>query len=137
LLLGIHIQLASRSHCPELEMTQKEAHDIAEAIARVQAHYPALEIPDKYMCWISLGGLVAVTYGTKVAAIRVRLQAEKRVAQAFQAPPGPSPQQPNAGNPAPAAASTFDPIANWEPFGAEAPTPANPINFPINGSRAA
>lgn len=131
LLLGIHIQLAAVSKCPEIEFTPTEAANLANAISSVQEQYPATRIDPKIACLLQLGGTVAFIYGTKLSAIRIRILRERRNPQTETAYSPPPPPQPTANNPAPAAPSNFAPIQQWEPFGTEAPTPRGVIDFPI------
>lgn len=131
LLLSIHVQLANWTHNPELEWTKEEANNVAVAFAAVQDHYPATRIDPGIMAVMTFVGLMLFTEGTKISAILVRVRREKREATNIPVVNANTPQQASAVNPAPAAASTFENIQPWKPFGEEAPSPRGVIDFPI------
>lgn len=71
-LLGIHTTLAMMLGVPELEMNKPEAEQLAEAYANVAAHYPVMQLPDKQLALVNFGSTVAIIYGAKLAAYKMR-----------------------------------------------------------------
>lgn len=99
LLLGIHTSLARL--VPEAELSSSEAHELASAYADVAQYYPILRLPDKWAAIINFGTQVAMVYGSRFAAWRIRMlttpqptpreRTEQTLKQVFEVPPNPNP----------------------------------------------
>lgn len=78
LLLSIHSGIATLSHIPEFEIAESEAKSMAEAFSRVARHYPVLDrISEKTIDHVNLFTVMAGTYGSRVMAVKLRLQNER------------------------------------------------------------
>lgn len=88
LLLGIHGFL--QTTIPEMELSKDEADELANAINRVERHYPAVAavLSGKIMDHIALAAIAAKVYGPRFAAIKIRKAGEAAVDVT-------PPQQPN------------------------------------------
>lgn len=83
ILYSIHAVLAGITHIPELELEEKEAKEIAKAIAGVSEQY-MLTIDPKKAAWIDLARVVGVVYGPRGVSywLRKKAEASQRVAPA-------------------------------------------------------
>jgi hypothetical protein len=60
---------------PELAMSQPEAKNLSEAIARVASHYD-IGASEKTLAWVNLAVVAGGLYGTRAYAYHLRLKAE-------------------------------------------------------------
>jgi hypothetical protein len=72
-LLGIHQTLSFAFGVPEIAMNEPEAKQLAEAYANVAQHYPVLQLPDKQLALVNFGSTLAIIYGAKYAAYKMRV----------------------------------------------------------------
>lgn len=79
LLLGIHSILAAATKTPELELDKKSGEHtrLGDAMQGVAAQY-GHQINPKVAAWFNLGIVAAGVYGTRFAAIKMRLDMEER-----------------------------------------------------------
>jgi hypothetical protein len=77
----MHAGLAALSKCPELAIGEAESKQLAEAAGKVMRHYP-IETTQKTLDWAGLGLLAGTIYGTRVVAIGMRRDKERREARA-------------------------------------------------------
>lgn len=75
ILYSIHAVLAGITKVPELELDEREAKDIANAIAGVSEQY-MLTIDPKKAAWIDLARVVGVVYGPRGVSYYMRKKAE-------------------------------------------------------------
>lgn len=121
LLCGLHLGLASFLDYPGMALEPAEAHNLAEALANVQRHYPQLNMAAKTIDHINLVIALGGVYGSRIRGYKNRKKggdnvvplspvprAEPPTPPAFVAPvidvPPPSPP----GNGGAAAASALD-----------------------------
>jgi hypothetical protein len=71
LLFSVHLMAATALKVPELALEPKEAEQLSEAASRVLAHYP-VNIAPQSMDVVNLIVAMAMIYGSRIAAIRVR-----------------------------------------------------------------
>lgn len=76
-LISVHSILALR--IPEMEIEEAEAKTLAEAIARVEQYYPRVSavVSGKLAAHGLLAAAIFQVYGTRIAAIGIRLKAER------------------------------------------------------------
>jgi hypothetical protein len=72
LLLGLHQSLAMVTNIPELGMNRDEAAQIAKAYRDAAEYYPILALDPKIAATLNLGTTVAIVYGSKILAYRMR-----------------------------------------------------------------
>lgn len=89
LLFGIHTTLFKATGVPEFEISQDEAHAIAEAYAEVCKHYEVFNIDPKHAAIVNFGSTVSIVYGSRFISWRAR-QTPRR------ARPTPQPEQQTA-----------------------------------------
>ena len=86
LLLSVHSAIAGFLETPELELDGSEATKLAGAMQRVADQYP-VRITPKLMAWLNLSFVAGGIYGSRYAAIKVRLKMEAEK----QGPKSPAP----------------------------------------------
>ncbi len=72
-LLGIHQTLAIAFGIPEIRMNSEEAEQIAKSYADVATHYPVMQLPEKQLALINFGSTIAIVYGAKLTAYKIRM----------------------------------------------------------------
>jgi ribosomal protein S26 len=72
-----HSMLAGMTQTPELMLEQSEAVDLSKATLELMAQYDFAPDP-KIQAWITFGGCVGLTYGSRIVAIRSRKSQEKK-----------------------------------------------------------
>ena len=89
ILLSLHAMASGFLEVPELALDPDEAKLMADAAAQVAAHYNHVMNP-KVLAWANLAMVCGGVYGTRYAAVRMRLKAEaaNRAALVKQAAPG-------------------------------------------------
>lgn len=85
LLFGIHYSLAKVTNAQHWALDHEESKMLAEALAAVQSHYPALEIPPQYIDIGALFSVATAVYGPRIFVGRVKAAKAKR--EAMQAAP--------------------------------------------------
>lgn len=80
-LAGLHSFAASAFDAPEWGMDIDEAQRIADAVERMQDAY-GVQVDPRVAATISLGGILAMSYGPRVIATRLRVAREGREKQA-------------------------------------------------------
>lgn len=77
LLLSLHKMIAVK--IPEMELEKAEADLLAEGVARVERHYPVVSgiLTGKVADHVALATALATVYGTRIAAIKMRRDAER------------------------------------------------------------
>lgn len=75
LLLSCHKMLAASM--PEWDMDSDEAHQIAVAYNDVANYYPIMRLPGNVSALVTFAGVVGVSYGSRIAATRFRVMAER------------------------------------------------------------
>ena len=103
LLVGIHATMTAAFSIPEFEMSKEEAHQISEAWAETAKYYPVLNFDPAVAAPINLATTLCIVYGSRIAAFKIRknaehAQARQRIPQNNPAPlttnpPTPAPQQ--------------------------------------------
>lgn len=81
LLFSMHNLLATVSNTQELALDKTESKMLAEGVANVARHYD-LGATQKSIDWANLIQCVGLIYGTRIYAIRSRVQKERRDAAA-------------------------------------------------------
>jgi hypothetical protein len=76
MLLGCHSMLAMWTSSPEMELDEKEAKELSNAIQRVSKFYTQTVDPKK-LAWANLIFVAGGIYGTRYAAISNRKSKEK------------------------------------------------------------
>lgn len=76
-MLGIHSTLRASFSVPELELDEGEARELAKAYADVAAFYPALRMAGNVTAMINLGSVVAIVYGSRISAYKMRRNSER------------------------------------------------------------
>lgn len=71
--------LASATKTPEVALDKEEANILAAGVAGVVEHYDFLSsvLSDKSAAWLALGQAVAIVYGPRVMAVRMRKGLER------------------------------------------------------------
>lgn len=77
LLYGIHGFLAQLTKTPELAIEKDESKKLGDALQGVAACYGHVVDP-RVAAWLQLGMVASAVYGTRVAAIRMRMKFEAR-----------------------------------------------------------
>ena len=93
LLLSCHTMLAAS--IPEMAMDAAEAHQIAVAYNDVANYYPIMRLPGNVSALVTFAGVIGVSYGSRLMAIRFRVMAQGPRPQR-QRQAAPSPPQPNS-----------------------------------------
>jgi hypothetical protein len=75
LLLSCHKMLAASM--PEWDMESDEAHQISVAYNDVANYYPIMRLPGNVSALVTFAGVVGVSYGSRIAATRFRVMAER------------------------------------------------------------
>lgn len=97
LLLSCHKMLAAS--IPEMDMDADEAHQIAVAYNDVANYYPIMRLPGNVSALVTFAGVVGVSYGSRIAAVRFRVMAERghpasrKASQGSPMPPNEMPEQ--------------------------------------------
>jgi hypothetical protein len=81
ILLSLHMMGASMLNVPELMLSEKEASDLSEAIARVAALYD-FGASEKTLAWTNLAVCMGGMYGTRFFAFNLRMKAEAEAKKA-------------------------------------------------------
>lgn len=89
-LFSLHAMAAAALKTPEFAIEESEAKKIAEASAKVAAHYNVVANP-KTVDWCNLAVTLGMVYGTRFMALRARAKAQAKQKS----------QRPQAGNVAP------------------------------------
>lgn len=76
ILLSLHFMGAAICECPELQLEDKEAKALADAVVKVSAHYDH-RISPKTVAWVNLAMIAGGIYGGRALAIRARFKAEE------------------------------------------------------------
>jgi hypothetical protein len=71
-LLGIHQTLAMAFGISELAMNDEEAAQVAKSYVDVAEFYPVLQLPPKQLALVNFGSTLAIVYGAKFAAYKMR-----------------------------------------------------------------
>jgi hypothetical protein len=75
ILLSVHMMGATLLKVPEMVMSEPEAKNLSEAIARVASHYD-VGASEKTLAWVNLAVVAGGLYGTRAYAYHLRLKAE-------------------------------------------------------------
>lgn len=81
--MGIHQGLAQLSACPELELNEKDAPILAQALVDLSAHYPTVRaaMDDKAMAHFMFASIVFGVYSPRITAIMIRKRNEAKGAR--------------------------------------------------------
>lgn len=82
ILMSLHMMGAAFLKVPELELDQKEAERLSDAVNRVQAEYNIPILDPKTMAWINLAMVAGGVYGPRIVAHSLRTKREKREGKA-------------------------------------------------------
>lgn len=77
MFVGAHILLAAKTNTPELVISEDEGAAFMKAAQNVLRHY-SVETTQKTLDWIALLGVAGGIYGTRVGAIMMRNNQEKK-----------------------------------------------------------
>lgn len=77
-IMMAHVMLAEATKVPELVMSEPESKSLAAASIEVLKFYPGIVPDEKTLAWINLGMVASTIYGTRFAAMRIRIAREKR-----------------------------------------------------------
>lgn len=92
ILLNVHTMLAGITKTDELALDPAEAHNLAEATAKVGRHYN-MAMSAQAIDWTNLFMTIGAVYGPRVMAIRIRRMAARPAAQPrAAATPRPAPE---------------------------------------------
>lgn len=81
ILLGIHFMLAKMTKVEELELDETEARKLSVAITRVSALYNYVPA-EKTIAWVALVTAAGQVYGPRIAAVKMRIDMNKKPAPA-------------------------------------------------------
>jgi hypothetical protein len=110
LLYSIHLMGAEMLKTPELELDKDECVKLADAVGEVSKHYTTAFNP-RTVAWVHLAVIAGGIYGTRIFAIRNRIQMQRSIAiQAGR--PKPMASKAN-GAAAPAGKTEVAPEALW------------------------
>jgi len=87
MIQSTHAMLAFIIKTPELAIDDNEATLLAKSAANVAQHYDVVAMSEKSMAWIGFAQTLALVYGPRVVAVRMRTaetRAAKREGQARQ-----------------------------------------------------
>ncbi len=82
LLLSVHFGLSAVLSVPEMALDGDEATKLASAAEKVSRHYDVPGLPEKMIDWSNLLIVMAMVYGPRFAAIRMRKAEERKAAKA-------------------------------------------------------
>lgn len=89
-----HHALAVATQCPELAIDEGEAKALTTALERVARHYDMAWLSQRAIDWAGLCNCLAMVYGPRVIAIRMRrvygMPAADPVANGAASQPGPA-----------------------------------------------
>lgn len=71
--------LGTLAASPEIQLTDDEAKEVADATRELAKHYPAIQVADKTMAWVNFSMAVGSVFGPKVIAIARRPKPGKLV----------------------------------------------------------
>jgi hypothetical protein len=77
----VHALLSATLKIPELALDPKEGQHLASALANLQRYYP-VHVTEKALAWGNVFSALGLVYGTRFAAMRVRMASERKNAQA-------------------------------------------------------
>ncbi len=89
--MSLHIAAATFLKTPELALSPDEAKIYAQAVIDLEAAFPT-QIDPRVLAVINFGGVAAMIYGPRIAAIRMRQNADRKR-------PNPPPNEPIATQP--------------------------------------
>jgi hypothetical protein len=78
--MGVHDIAAHLLSLDELSIDEDEAKILAKAVQRLQAYYPAIDVPGQALAWIGLFAACGRIYGPRVVAVKARMKTEKEKA---------------------------------------------------------
>jgi hypothetical protein len=81
ILMSAHMMLASFLNVEELELDQKEAERLSEAVNKVQAEYDMPILSPAQLAWINLLMTTGGLYGPRWVAYSLRMKAERKKAK--------------------------------------------------------
>jgi hypothetical protein len=76
-IVGIHALLSASLKIPELSLDPKEGAHLAAALANLQRYYP-VHVTEKALAWGNVFSALGLVYGTRFAAMRVRIASERK-----------------------------------------------------------
>jgi hypothetical protein len=79
LLYSIHLMGAEMLKTPELELDKDECVKLADAVSEVSKHYTTAFNP-KTVAWVHLAVIAGGIYGTRIFAVRNRIQMQRSIA---------------------------------------------------------
>lgn len=127
MLLAIHNSLKASTHIEECGLSPEEARELVNSYNEVCIYYPAAQLPAHIAALIGFCSAVTVTYGSRIAAYRLRKSMQPRPparpGQPGQAP-GPAPAA------RPAAMNGHGAAPAQPPPSAFTPAPAPPVERP-------
>ena len=94
ILLNIHNMLSIVTSVPEIALDPTEAKTLAEGAANVARHYDLGVTTQKALDWSNLIGIVAITYGSRIIAVRNRMTSNEPE-EILRRPPTETPIRPN------------------------------------------
>ena len=86
ILASVHFMLATLTKVPELNLEEAEARKLAEAIAKVNAHYGGFVLPEKYLVWANFTIALGTVYGPRIVAYSNRVASEVEQKKASNKP---------------------------------------------------
>lgn len=72
---------------PEMELDAQESKELAGALEELNRLYPQEWLSEKTAAWINLAQVTGAIYGTRLFAIRLRMQGERYAARVNAPPP--------------------------------------------------
>jgi hypothetical protein len=77
IILSMHMLAANITGIAEVELDEKEAKTLAEAVNRIEALYEVPVLSEKQLAWLNLCMVLGTVYGTRYVAYKVRRRKEK------------------------------------------------------------
>lgn len=87
LLLSVHFGLSAVLSTPEMALDGDEATKLASAAEKVSRHYDIPGLPEKMIDWSNMLIVIAMVYGPRFAAIRMRKAEERKASKAKNVTP--------------------------------------------------
>lgn len=78
--MSLHLAAATFLKTPELALDQNEAKIYAQAVIDLEAAFPT-QIDPRLLAVINFGGVAAMIYGPRIAAIRMRQNMDRKARQ--------------------------------------------------------